>query len=554
MPQLKFLVQGPTPAGASLVWEVVQPNGTPWFEHFAVVPELSSGHAYLVELEPFDVPADIVTDGVVSFTVRLVSELDGVDELLHDGSLVVQALDGDKSFAVDNDWLLTMAFVALDVVDEFDAPKLALTMFLKGEVDDYQLEAHCFYNGTRFAKASDIETRYAFTASDGSVVGREVVALFDAVRGWNNLSDSGWGGDWHLLDSHDGQYEVKLLRDSRVARVVAFTVQGGRIVVPEAGAETEGGSDGTSAVHSVEFSPEFGAVILTDASVHGDLDGAWSSKGASAFYGARAGATAARRASIDDVYAQRVERPSEVAEPFDNKTALALQAYVDRVERLLATWESDLIGTPGPFDYGQVLAAEAVLRERPGYDELATAIHVIADAHPVERPLAVPVAGFDAGSDAAAGRSGTLGDLRNRMIALFAAAETRVSASAGGEDAELAPYRALLSGDKLAIFEDHPASGFVYTTIGGQIIRTPEELAQAEYWFFEGPTDVPSTATVEGVDVPSTATVEGVDVRVTVRGWRVRGWRFDPEGAIVDTVESSGFGQTAPSSAFRPGR
>ncbi|UFS58427.1 hypothetical protein [Subtercola endophyticus] len=527
------------PAGASIVWAAARSDEPLWFEHRVAVPELAESQTTTVDLQHWEVDGDLVMADSVFLSLQLVSELEGVVELLPHGFLAVDAITGEHRFAVDNDWLLTTAFVALDVVDEFDAPKLAVTMFLKGAVDAYQLEAHCFYNGARFAAASDVETRYTFTASDGSVVGQEVVAEFDAVRGWNNLSDSGWGGDWHLLDANDGQYEVKLLRDSRVARVVAFTVQGGRIVVPESGAETAAWGADSSAMRGVEFSPEFGAVIVLDASVHGDLDGDWSAGSSPVFYAVSAGP----QASIDDVYAQRVERPKPSLAALDDETARALQAYLDRVERLLATWEADLIGADligaeGPFDYSQVLAAEAVLRERPGYDELAAAVHHVPDAHEVDRAFALsPSAGepVDASSQPC-----TLGALRDRMLALFAAAETRVSAAAGAEDDELAPYRSLLSGDKLSLFEDHPANSFVYTTIGGRIMRTPEEVAEAEYWFFEGPTDVPSTATVEGVDV-----------RVTVRGWRVRGWRFADDGIIVGAVEFSGVGQTAPSSAFR---
>ena len=96
------------------------------------------------------------------------SELDGVDERLHDRPLRAVALDDEHRYAADFDWLLPVALVGLDTVDEYDGPKLRVTVFLKGEVYTYQIEAHCFHNGKRFAQASDVDGRHDFTANDGA--------------------------------------------------------------------------------------------------------------------------------------------------------------------------------------------------------------------------------------------------------------------------------------------------------------------------------------------------------------------------------------------------
>jgi hypothetical protein len=507
-PKLKMMLHGPAPAGAELVWTVARPDGSPWFEHRVSAPELPDAGAATVDLQRWEDGGDLAEPGTVAFSLRLVSDLDGVDEVLHDGSMTVVALEGAQRYAVDNDWILGLALVCLDTVDEHDAPKFKVTTFLKGDVDAYQLEAHCFHNGRRIAKASYVESRYAFTANDGAVVGHEIRAVFDDVRGWNNLSDSGWGGDWHLLDAHDGAYEVKLLRESKVTRVIGFTVVDGRIVAPGV----------------VEVDPWTGPVIFVDATVLGGLDGAWASEGSPAFYGDPS--TAAAWTSIDGVYAQRVTPEVEEAPAFDDATATALQAFLTRAALLINTWESIMIGPLPPFDYDQVLKAEAVSDEQPSYTELRDAAVSVPDSQPVELD----------------GELTTVGDLRARMHALFVAAEARITGTAQAHEDELAPYRALLSGDKLAIFEDHPANAFLYTTTDRRVIETPEELAEAEYWYFEGP-----------FSLPGTASVDGVEIKVTVQGWRVLGWQFDSDGAIVDEFETQGQGSSAPKSAFQRG-
>lgn len=471
--------------------------------------------------------------GVCAFTLRLVSELDGVDELLLDGSLetleLVAARPEERRFAVLNDGMLELAFLSLDTLDEPDAPRLGVTVFLGGEAQAHQLEAHCFLDGTRFAEASLVSNPYAFTANDGTVVGGEFTFTFDDVRGWNALSGSGWGSGWHLLEPASGLYEVKVVRESRVTRVVSFTVHAGRIVVPDAASEVD---------------PGVGSVLCVRASVAGELGGPGSQRmdtarqrpDASAsdaipFYGCSP--AGGRWGSGDALFLLQPEvdssggagggSSSEPGVALDEETEAALQAFIDRVERLVNTWEDDFGSCKPPFDSSQVLAAEAVLRERPGADALSEAATDVPD----ERPVDVN------------GSPTTVGRLRARLQALFDAAEGRIMNAAQQERDELAPFRALLKAEKLAIFDDHPADEFVYTTSGRRIIETPEQLASAEWWYFEGP-----------LDQPGTGTVDGVQVKVSVQGWRVIGWRFDDEGRIVDRVEVQGQGASAPMSAY----
>lgn len=517
-PKLGLTLIGPTPSSAELVWSVSRPDGSAWFTHRVSAPVLDARAYASLELERSGEDDDLDEPGSVAFTLRLVSELDGVDELLHSGHLTVRALLGDHRYAVDNDWLLRQAWLCLDTVDEPDAPRFRAGLFVGGDVQAWQLEAHLFVDGSRIAQATSVEGVHTFTANDGSPTGQSVVATFDAVRGWNNLAASGWGGDWHLLDARDGHYEVKLVREARVSRLVPFDVSAGRLVAP-------GG---------VQTDPWFGAVLPVVATVVGDLDGG-STEAAAPESGA-AGATAASPAvgdavmsltspiSIDDVYAQRSPDHTPAPAALDDDTLLAVQAYVDRAERLLLTWEAEL-AVPPPHDFGQVLAAEAVQRERPGYEHLAAEIDALADDHPVSL----------------SGDSTTLGSLRTRTIALFTAADARVTSSQQSELDALAPYRALLGGDKLAVFNDHPADAFVYTTTDRRIIQTPDELAAADFWFFEGPLDIRSSAHVEGVEITG-----------STQGWRVLGYHFAPDGTALAHFEHQGLGPSAPTSAFRP--
>lgn len=508
-PKLSMTLFGPTPGGCELVWTTTKPDGTPWFEHSVDAPELDAGEFTTVDLVRWEDGGDIDEAGRVAFTVRLVSELDGVDDLLHDGSFTAVPLEGSKAYALDNDWLLTVGLVTLDSVEGDDAPKLKVTTFHKGSVDSYQLEAHCFLDGKRFAPASYVETKYGFTGNDGNVVGSEVVAEFDKVRGWNNLRDQNWGGeDWHYLDQTDGAYEVKIVREKKVVRVVPFTVKDGTIVL-----------DGP-----VETDRWMGAAMIVDATVQGTLDGDYGKDGGEPFYGDAE--TAALWLGNDVVYATQVIAEPVAAAAYDDDTMELIQAYQDRVERLLQTWATDFENAEPPYEYGDVLQAEAVIAEMPGLQEKYDAIPAVSDDHPI-------VVAY--GSEET-----TVGAAYLRYKNVVKIAEERIAYVSGAAQDALAPYRALLKGDKLAVFEDHPAPDFLYYTTNKKVIETPEELAAAEFWYFEG-----------ALDNQMTSVVDGVSASRTVRGWTVLGWKFDADGNTVDEFETQGSGPSAPKNAFK---
>ncbi|MCU1387668.1 MAG: hypothetical protein JWL72_1006 [Ilumatobacteraceae bacterium] len=512
-PKLKLTVMGPTPPDSELVWTMYKPDGSTWFEHSAALPELADEEMHTASLQKWDSGTDITEVGSFRFTIRIVMELDGIDELLHDGHLVAARLDENETwYGVDHSAWLTTGLVALDVYDEHDGPKLRATAFLGGSVDSYEVEAHVFHEGKRFAKASYVESGYEFTSNDGQTLAKEFIAEFDSVRGWNNLVGQGWGhDDWHLLDAHPGAYEIKFTRGGKVARTMAFQVgDDGRIVKDDV-IEPDGAGR-PSLWRRAEVVGTFEGDAVADASApraYGDIE------------------SSSIDDSVDGMYWFRnppAEGDADGGSGLDEETTERVESVVGKAYNLLWTWEEDM-ATGGDPSYRSnfLLQCEVVVMD----------VDRFADAY-----AALDGVGDDAEVEVRDGTT-TLAQAAQRVLVLGRQAKAHLGDDAAETDSVLEPYRAALRNDKLAVFEDHPAPDFLYHTTNKHVIETPDELAGAGLWCFEGSSDTDVKGTVDGHAVTGSVT-----------GWRVLGYQFDDDHVLVDEWEVQGTGSSAPKSAF----
>lgn len=180
------------------------------------------------------------------------------------------------------------------------------------------------------------------------------------------------------------------------------------------------------------------------------------------------------------------------------------EAAIESVQTHVGTYRDDLVSGGGSLDHDQVdyaLSDFLPLRER---------MAGLRASDPDDRALA----------DAAA-----------QLDELIALAERFLRGEADEAEALLAPYRAVLRADKLSICLDRPPHEYRYLTTGKREITTPEELAAAPVWYFEG------------------GGTEGGTL-LEVSAWSVVGFHFAPDHTLVDRTETSGLGASAPSSTF----
>ncbi len=121
----------------------------------------------------------------------------------------------------------------------------------------------------------------------------------------------------------------------------------------------------------------------------------------------------------------------------------------------------------------------------------------------------------------------TLSEAREMCVYVRAKATKQVSADVASEEAEYEPFRKVLSGDKLNLYNDRLKKYKLYGA-GGKVLKTPEAYRDSPLWC-----------------------TTGVDREGIVPVWSVDCWHFKGMKMVGSVESRTGTGDEAPSSAFR---
>lgn len=241
-------------------------------------PELETD--YVDTIKPDDASDDdlekqaILTTGVFPFQIKMKNALAGTDETLFSGKFKVgtYALDqsipenkNKKDFYVDYDWHLPLAYLWLNPLSDAEAPQLSSQFVLRGKVNPAKLEVYLFHNGKQIAKEFNTSVSEKATMTSGADEPSHRWAiwevLFAQIRGFNKKQYKDSLAGQFFLDQNPGEYEIKVLRDNQLARVIKFTV----------------GADGKIVDNNVAKTAKLGGVrMIVPAQVLGSGDGAFN--------------------------------------------------------------------------------------------------------------------------------------------------------------------------------------------------------------------------------------------------------------------------------------
>ncbi len=238
-PRFQFALRGPISAGGQVLVVVNKPGGQPWLSLPVETPELEPGTWRSVSTGDQEETRAITQPGTYSFSIVLKNELEGSKKVLYSGVFDVSSVKyalgtkpGETEFFINHDWLLPTGYLEIDTQLDEEAPALSAYFWFKGDPSSNSPDAYVFYNGKSIFS----------TKSEGAGRGIADVTLttpgIDKERTWfrwkftfggvrvyrRDADQSANNYTGHFLSKNPGTYEIKVLRDGKLSRVLAFTV------------------------------------------------------------------------------------------------------------------------------------------------------------------------------------------------------------------------------------------------------------------------------------------------------------------------------------------
>ncbi|MFN7920146.1 MAG: hypothetical protein U0Q16_08620 [Bryobacteraceae bacterium] len=245
-PRIEFQLLGPVANGGQIEAEFPDAAGKPWLAFNCGSQPVPAGTFRDVACGMGTAAPEerrSISTGRFPFRIRLKNELQGTAETLFEGSYTVKRYLDDRGnpkhknhfeYYVDHDANLGAAWVYTDH-QYAERPRVVVGMWFRGKIADPSTTAYLFLDGKEVANTQTTDRGVTNTSWDVDVrsnaEGKYKWSLlnfhfFSAVL----FNDDKSSTPTHDLDRNPGVYEVKVLREGKLARVVRFTVEpGGKI-------------------------------------------------------------------------------------------------------------------------------------------------------------------------------------------------------------------------------------------------------------------------------------------------------------------------------------
>jgi hypothetical protein len=238
VPHVSFEFLGPVPGGSQWIVEFQMPDGKPWLNYKCQTDELEDNVQGEVKTPTSDDDEKkaITQIGLFPFKIHLKNALAGTDTVMFEGKAKVATYapdqnipeyKGKREFYVEQDWRLPMGIIWLNPQIDQNVPALSLSLWFKG-VGGAKLEAFLIHNGqpvdTVTGYGSNAEGEIKTGVGDPQGSWARCTFTFARVRGFNKDTSANSYSAMYFLDKNPGDYEVRVLRNGKLARVVKFTV------------------------------------------------------------------------------------------------------------------------------------------------------------------------------------------------------------------------------------------------------------------------------------------------------------------------------------------
>jgi len=245
-PRITFDIQGPITAGSQVYVEFLKPNGKKWLSANCDTPEIQPGYTKQFTIPRFDEKEAINEIGTFKFLIKIKNELEGGEKTLYTGTYKVTKFHVGNNlpqfknqfeFVVDQDWTMPIGYLILKR-DGDERGLFSFATWIKGDdADDSKYAGYLYYNGKLVANTKTGGGQFA-SYSGGSVndirgimtSGMEKEPQWHLMRFWINyailygLGTINKYTDFHNISKNTGEYELKVLRNGKLARTAKFNV------------------------------------------------------------------------------------------------------------------------------------------------------------------------------------------------------------------------------------------------------------------------------------------------------------------------------------------
>ena len=244
-PKVYFEMLGPVPGGGQLIFEVSTPDGKPWLSFNLRTPEAGDDELIKIsgpDLDESELEKKAITQtGLFPFKIVLKNALAGTNDAIFSGKFKVatyapdQAIPeykGKQEFYVVQDWRLPVGFIWYDPTYDENVPALGVQMWFRGTRTADKMEGVLFYKGQQVGSVlGNMEDEISTGVGDPQGRWGLWKFGFPKVRGYNNDTSANSYPETFFLDKNPGDYEIKVLRQQKLARAASFSVGAdGRIV------------------------------------------------------------------------------------------------------------------------------------------------------------------------------------------------------------------------------------------------------------------------------------------------------------------------------------
>jgi hypothetical protein len=231
-PDITFSVRGPIESGSNVTVEYTLPSGKPFVTARCETYPVNAGELSRFDLCGKDLPSAKAINqmGNFGFQIKLGNALSGENKILYTGKFNVGRQlynpdgtpDKNKQFYyfVDNDSLLQFAYIGVYSGDLSN--NLYSQFWVKNRIQDKgAITGYLFYNGKQVA---EISPSFVMDSNPKENPKQEYQLLGLNFQALMEKPPSDGLDGWFKVYENPGDYEIKLIRDKKLARSIKFSI------------------------------------------------------------------------------------------------------------------------------------------------------------------------------------------------------------------------------------------------------------------------------------------------------------------------------------------